>query len=444
MKVKTAFFAVVAGALALRLAFVIPVRPLPVSDFGWYFARAIEIAHGMGFVRHGYPTALWPPGWPYVLAGVVRLFGPSVLAGEILQTLFNAFTAGIVYLIGRRLFGHARGLAAAAAYAFLPSAIEWCSGLGSEPLYTLLWTWATYIWIRYAPAKIGWFALSGLLLGAAALVRPSALAFWIILLAYVLTTKRERARGRSWLPAIAMTAFCTALVVAPTIVRNYRVFHTLVVISNNGGTSLYEGNNAESGGGYTGLNNPRIAQLIADPRTEVEGDRLASKLAVAYMKSHPWRVFVLALRKVKSLYEGDSDVIRLTLRSRHFREPVSPPPGDRFANAVLAVNTAYYYALMAFALAGIVLCAVRRRGQSRDSRWHLLVWMIVYNTAIFALIMGLDRYRYPTMPYFAAFSGYALVSAAAYYRHRVRGAARSALPRLNQADARNVPRSSPP
>lgn len=420
-----AFAAVTLGALVIRLAFVLAVRPVPVSDFAWYYDRAIGIAGGAGFTLQGHPTALWPLGWPYFLAGVVWLFGPSVLAGEIVQAILNALTAGVVFLIGRSLFNRACGVAAGAAYALLPSAVEWCATLASEPLYTLLWALSTYIWVSRPFDRLGAFAISGALLGAAALVRPSALLFWLILLAYAFAVRSERKHLRKAIAAVGVTALCTALVVTPAIVRNYHVFGTLVIISNNGGLSLYEGNNAHSSAGYTELDNPQIQKLAGDPRTEAQGDRLASRLAIEYIKTHPGRELLLSLRKIKALYEGDDSVIRFTLRSRHFREAQSPPPSDRIATALVALNTAGYYIIMVFALAGLALCLFKP-DDTINPRWRILLGLILYNTAIFAVIGGLDRYRYPTMPFFCAFAGYAMVAAYAYYQSRATESSTSA------------------
>jgi len=404
-KDAAALLGVSAGAFALRLAFVLYLQPRPVSDAGWYYARAVGIVNGLGYTLHGYPTAYWPPGWPYFLAAVVKLFGPSVLAAEIVQAVLNTLTVAIVFLIGRHVFGRACGIAAAAAYALLPSAVEWNAVLMSEPLYTLLWALCTYIWLVRPTRSVAWFALSGVLLGAAALVRPSALFFWLILLAYLLTIPDERKHFGRIAAAVLVTALCTAVVVAPVILRDYRVYHTLVIISNNGGVSLYQANNPLATGGLSEYNDPQVDKLIADPRTEAAGDQLASKRALHYMRTHPLQELWLALRKVKALYATDDFVIRFSFRADHYQEPISPPASDRLATAVLRLNTVVYYAFMFFAIIGIALCFAARRSYALGPGWRLLLAEILYNTAIFAVIGGLDRYRYPTMPFFAVFAG---------------------------------------
>ena len=76
-------------ALAVRLIWATVFDPTPVSDFGWYHARAIDMAAGAGYTVDGVPTAYWPVGYPATLAAVFRLFGPSLLAARILNALLS-------------------------------------------------------------------------------------------------------------------------------------------------------------------------------------------------------------------------------------------------------------------------------------------------------------------------------------------------------------------
>lgn len=395
------------AALVIRLVFVLTVHPVPVSDFDWYYGRALEIVHGLGFSRGDHPTAYFPPGWPYFLAGLIRVFGASPVIGEVAQAVLGALTAAIVVVIGRHVAGRSAAIAAGAAYAALPSAVEWTSTLASEPLYTFLWALATAIWVSVSTRQLGWYALSGVILGVAALVRPSALLFWIILLVYLLTLRSERIHWRRLVAAVAVTAFCTLIVVVPWIVRDYDVFHTVVAISNNGGLSLYQANNPHSNAAYTELDNPKIAALVRNPSTEAVGDQLASQLAMRYMQTHIPHEFVLSLLKVKALYTRDDSVL-----SYSFAKTV-PPASHRTIALVFALNTAAYFALMFFALLGVVWCFLNRRGETQP-QWRLVFGMMVYNTMIFSLIGGIDRYRFPTMPYFSVFAGIGIAVAFSY------------------------------
>ncbi len=399
------------AALIVRLGFVLSVHPTPASDFDWYYGRALGIEHGLGYSRGGYPTAYFPPGWPYFLAGVMRIFGSSPVIGEIAQAVLGALTAALVVVIGRHVAGRTAGIAAGALYAFLPSAVEWTSTLGTEPLYTFLWALATAIWVTRPTRQLAWYALSGVILGAAALVRPSALLFWIILFAYLITLPNERRNWRRLLAAVAVTASCTLIVVVPWIARNYAIYHKVVVVSNNGGVSLYQANNPLSNAAYTELYNGQIGALIHDPRTEAEGDELASQLAIHYMSTHVPHEIALSLLKVKSLYSRDDSAVTFSLGK------TVPPATEHAMRFFFVLNMVVYYAVMLLAVAGIALCLIDRR-QEVGTAWRLVFAMTLYNTLIFSIIGGIDRYRNPTMPYFSIFAGIAVAAALSYVRTR--------------------------
>lgn len=408
---KCALAAVVAGSLAIRLLFAFFVQPTPVSDFGWYLDHALAIAHGRGYTTNGFATAYWPPGWPYFLAAEIVLFGKSLLAVEWIQALLNALTAGVVYVIAHRLAGTGAAVAAGIAYALLPSAVEWSAVLGSEPLYTLLWVAVAYIWMTRSPSDLRWMGASGFLLGAAALVRPSALFSWVVLGAYLACLKQRKAYARI-LVALVITVFCASVAIAPVAVRNYRVFHKFVPVSNNGGVTFYLANNDRPGRHDLGGSpkEDQIASLIRSPRTEVEGNEIAAHAALRFIASHPLREARLLVWEVKQLYQGDHGAVAYTMR-----EIQSPPSSERVAK-IAAFDDAVYYVLMVASLVGFILFC--RRETDEDPGWRLLAGMILYNTVLYAIFGGNDRYRYPTMPFFAVFAGFAIVAGLSYARSR--------------------------
>lgn len=428
---KFALAAVVTGALAIRLIFVLLVWPMPVSDFGWYFSHATAIAQGHGYSTNGFPTAYWPAGWPFFLAGEIALFGKSPLAIEIIQALLNALTVGVVYVMARRVAGTATATAAASAYAVLPSAIEWSSAMGSEPLYTLLWAVVVYIWMSRSQ-NLGWLAVSGLLLGAAALVRPGALLSWVVLSAYLLTLPGQRKRPARLLLAVATTVACASIAIAPLAVRNYHAFHKFVAISNNGGVTFYLANNPRPARHDLGGSpeEDEIQKLIDDPRTEAQGNELAAQLGIKFMIAHPLREAHLLASEVKGLYQGDHGVVPFTFGQ------IQSPPSSAELTQLSAFNDAAYYLFMILAVFGLVVCCTDRK--KADPSWRLLAGMILYNTALFAVFGGNDRYRYPTMPFFAVFTGVGIIVVLTYVRARItnRGESlpKAALTRLRRGE----------
>ncbi len=66
--------------LMLQAANRIADGELPYRDFWWYY----------------------PPGQPYLLAGLVKIFGPSLLAWRVVRVLIDGAVALLVYLLARR------------------------------------------------------------------------------------------------------------------------------------------------------------------------------------------------------------------------------------------------------------------------------------------------------------------------------------------------------
>src|ERR1700682_4549686 len=113
-------WAMVIVALAIRLVvmgFLYTDRLDPARDhwtFGWETGRvARSIASGQGFSspysEPTGPTALIPPVYTYLDAGVFKLFGiytaTSALALLTLNNIFSSLTCLPVYSIARRVFG---------------------------------------------------------------------------------------------------------------------------------------------------------------------------------------------------------------------------------------------------------------------------------------------------------------------------------------------------
>src|SRR6201997_2058737 len=164
-------------AFFLRLA-VIPVghtyRITPRRDhfqYGWEMGRlARSIATGHGFssptdLPSG-PSAWAPPLYPYILAGVFKLFGIySQLSAWIIlafNSVFGALTCLTIYRIGERMYGESVARASAWTWAVFPYAIYWPVRVVWETSLstfllsvTLLWTlemretpppWRRWIW----------------------------------------------------------------------------------------------------------------------------------------------------------------------------------------------------------------------------------------------------------------------------------------------------------
>src|SRR5579863_6995500 len=153
---RRSLFWMVVVALALRLvvmSFLYPERTDPYRDHwrcGGEAGRiARSIAQGEGFSNPLFgktgPTAWLSPVFPYLLAGIFKVFGiysiASAIAALALDCLLSALTCIPVYFIARKHFGDLTAAWAGWAWAFFPYAIFFSADfIWATTLTTLLMT----------------------------------------------------------------------------------------------------------------------------------------------------------------------------------------------------------------------------------------------------------------------------------------------------------------
>lgn len=192
------------------------------------------------------PTAHNAPGYVFLFAAVVKIFGEG-LAGAIslwaLNVGFLALQLALLPVLSERLgLGILPGLLAAACGAiFQPYRVlpEWESLLTGVLLVVL-----AVLTLPCVQAPRGWArsALLGLLWGLALLTNPQCV--WLLLAwpAVALWNLSPVQRGRA-LRAVAVAAAGAALTCLPWFVRNYERFHSIIFVRDNLGLELFTSNN---------------------------------------------------------------------------------------------------------------------------------------------------------------------------------------------------------
>src|SRR6202008_308757 len=155
--------AIVSAALLVRLIYLISFvhsQPPPAGNLykvqheTGSIAASLAQGHGYGspLIDPSGPTAWITPIYPYMLAGVFKLFGTFSLTADtamrFLNVLFSAFTSYAVFVLGRLLFGEITGMVAGWLWAFLPYAVffpvVWLWDTSLTALVLSLALWATY------------------------------------------------------------------------------------------------------------------------------------------------------------------------------------------------------------------------------------------------------------------------------------------------------------
>ncbi len=334
-----------AVALGVRLA-VIPfvyrdwLDPFVLEH--WAFgriARSIVMGHGFGspFADTGL-SALLPPVYSYLLAGIFKISGietkASVIATLSLNSVFSALTCVPVYLLAGRAFGDRVARWAGWGWAFSPYGVYYGADWAwSTPLVTLelacLFLMAWTLEDSSRPRR--WLAY-GALCGVAALTEPVILAvlpFLGLWSFYQLYRNRRSWRG----PALA-AALAGVAVLAPWIARNYEIFHRFIPVRSGYGLELYIGNNGYSERWVNSSLHPNHSDAELEEYERVgEIAYMDHKLqqAKAYIRSHPGWYAWMTFRRMVYMWTGYWSLSHEYLKE----EPLDPP--NIFVNTTMSV-----------------------------------------------------------------------------------------------------------
>ena len=258
---KSSLIWMILTALAIRLVvmvFLLPEQLDPSRDH-WHFAYetgriARSIVEGRGFSSPLFaetgPTAWMSPIYPFIVAGVFKVFGIYSTASALVLLSLNALTSALtcipIFFIARRIFGERTAKWAGWGWVFFPYAVYfpveriWETWLATL-LLTLLFLHALHLESReedrFEPVLVSrsWIGF-GLLAGLAVLTSPAIVSVLPILGGWI--CYRLHRRRQEWFRPAAFAAVAFILFVSPWFIRNYNTFHRFIPFRDNMGMVL--------------------------------------------------------------------------------------------------------------------------------------------------------------------------------------------------------------
>jgi 4-amino-4-deoxy-L-arabinose transferase-like glycosyltransferase len=298
----------------------------------WAFgliARSIASGHGFGspFAETG-SSALLPPVYSYLLAGIFKVFGietlTSVLAALSLNSLFSALTCIPVFLLARQAFGERVSKWAGWGWAFSPYGVYY----GAD------WAWSTclvtlelaclflFAWRLENSSRIRDWLIFGALCGIAALTEPVVLAVlpWL----GIYTLYRRFRLSRPWKAQTVAVALAGMAVLSPWLIRNYELFHRFIPVRSGFGLELYIGNNGYSQHWVNRTLHPNHSDAeLSEYERDGEIAYMDHKLHQAkdYIRGHPAWFAWMTMRRIIYLWTGYWSFDSAYLKD----EPLDPP-----------------------------------------------------------------------------------------------------------------------
>ncbi len=390
---------IVLVAFMLRLAAILILHTyhfkgeLDHFGFGWEtgrIARSIALGYGFSspFLAPTGPTAWEAPLYPYLTAGIFKLFGiysnASAFVLLTLNSIFSSLTCIPIFLIGRRVFSKAVGRWSAWFWALFPYTMYfsikwvWETSLSALLLATIILL--TLEMERFASLRR--WTLMGFLWGVAALTNTALVAFlpfpglWLVY--------RLARRHRRWLAGALLASVVFWATVGPWVIRNYDVFHKFIFVRDNFGAELRMGNGPLADG---------LWMWWAHPTTNVLQVRKYEQLgelgyiderkqeALNFIDHNPGRFAVLVFRKFVYFWDDT-------------------PMGTQHWLNNLGRNSLF---LASSVLAFLGLAQAIRR---RKPGVFLFASLLVAYPLVYYLVFPHPRYRHPIEPEMVILAAY--------------------------------------
>lgn len=247
--------AVVVGlALALRLIHLLEVVDTPFfqhlhTDPAMYHRWAVQISEG-DWLGRSRPVFYLGPLYPYFLAVIYSVFGSSPLAACVAQVVLSAASAGLVYHLGRRLFGPTTALIAGLLTACYGMLIFFSSLILGATLIIFLDLLMLALLVAGVQRSVWWkWVAAGVCLGLSAAARGNVVLF-APLAGLALAAYFGFRCPKKWLPPCLWGAGAFLVTISPLTLHNWLVGQDFVPLTANAGANFFIGNNAHSDGIY--------------------------------------------------------------------------------------------------------------------------------------------------------------------------------------------------
>ena len=377
-----------------------------------YHLLGEQMARGNGMVMVSRPdlevlvegapaTAVHPPLFPALL-GTLHLLGiTTVPAQKFVMALLGAATPVLIGIAGRQMVGAAVGLTAAAIAAVYPLLWVADGGLMSETPYGVMIALLLVVafWARDRP---GWqrFAVAGVTMGLAAMVRGEALVLGALML-----TALSIAVGTDWRRRLAYLVAAAAgcmIALTPWTIRNLATFDEPVLISTNA-NAVFAGANCDITyyGDWIGLWSFDCYGTVGDGDESVQAIQHRDA-GFAYAREHLDRVPVVLAARFGRLWS--------------FYDVADQAKYDSFEGRQLGVTQlglVMYYPLVALGIAGGVILVRRDRIAAIPP-----LSLIIGTTLIGLAVYGSTRFRFAAEPALVLLAAVAVVDIGRRLHHR--------------------------
>jgi len=387
---------ILAVILRLFFAFIYPQFPVAFDAQG-YDALGWNIASGKGFVTDdGNPVVERSPGYPFFLAGLYKIFGHSHNYVRFFQIIVSLFTLVFIFLLARDIFGDRVAFVSAFIGATYPPFLSYSGLLLTENLFTFcLISFMYFAWLAIKEKKKVFSFLAGLIIGYGILVREEAVVFLPVFFLVGFICFRKDLKK---IMLLILVAIC---VIAPWTIRNYKVFNKFVLVSSQGGSTLWISSYKEEWLEWHS-EDPYLASLTKGLNS-LEAADLLRKKGLENIKEHPFLYVKFCFKRLVRFWIGSHSNTFYGLQDSF----ANYAHAMAFLKVVIKLVLLIFNTLLVFLGFYGVFKAIKNIPEKRKEIVFLLMPIALIMVVHFFLF-ATTRYQVPIMPFVIIFASYAM------------------------------------
>ncbi len=368
------------------------------------------------------------PLYPYIVGLFYSIFGEGPFPVIIYQNLLGLLTVTLTFFYARYLFSERIARIAGFAVAFWPTLFYFEGELMITTTSVFLSTAAIIsLHLALERGRRRGFLLAGLILGLAAIARPTILPIVLVVPVYYwFKRSRTSVRPRAVLRYALLYIAGIAIPIVPVTVRNAVVADDMVLISSQAGANFYIGNSKRADGLtvampaygpiyeageyndniYTQSKSVARYKLRRDDLKDSEVSSFWVKETLGEIGSNPARFVILIAKKFYYFWHGQEI---FNNKSLYYAAEYSVLMKILLWKNLLNFPSGIMFPLM---LAGIVI-AIRQRREVGVPLANLILYSLVVT-----LFFVCSRFRQPIIPVALIFAAFAADYIVAHFKSR--------------------------
>ncbi len=260
-------------------------------DENIFHSWAVKLTNGSFNANEAYQFA---PLFPYLMAGVYKLFSPDILYIRLLNIFFGVLTCWIIYLTANEFSENKAGLLALALAAFCEPLIFYSIVPLKAALSTLLFSMMVYFLLSSLRNKcLVRLCICGFAVGLLVNVRPHA-GVLIPALSFILLLRFWKHSLTKYFSLYSLFFLLLGMVLAvsPFVVRNYFAVGTISLTTTQSGFNFYRANKLNL---EVPVNFAETSPRVQESQFRIEASRRAERKMTPEEASYYWKNETLRL-----------------------------------------------------------------------------------------------------------------------------------------------------